>query len=543
MKKIICIMLATCLVAGLVSCKSVEDTGSSSSQAAVESSQNISAKNINLLYSYSDTFNPYTATAASNRELSTLLYDSLIKTDNDFEQKMVLAQSAEINGKSCVVKLRNATFTDGSAVTANDVIYSYNLAKGCTRFAANFYEVTSVLAQDSKTVVFNLSQNDPLFANLLDFPIIKSGTAGVSNADGKEIAPIGCGRYYLSDDGKSLILNENYYGKIGSIKKINLINSPDATSTSHFVEVGATLAYYTDDSDIVRMSGKKTEVNLNRFVYIGINHDYSALQSKEIRYAISSALDRDAICRTAYYNNAMAANGFFNPSFKAASAVQTIESKPNLKITVENLAKIGYNNTNANGFYANVSGYNTAFNLLVNSENASRVAAADLIAAQCKAAGIQINVIKCTYAQYVERLTSGSFQLYLGEVQVLDNMDFSNLVLSGGSAAYGVGETTPPTDEQAKTEAEGEAEVNTQEDGDTTAEQATPPQEDKCKNILTSYYDGQCSVGDVASVLLAEMPQIPICYLNGSMFYSAQIKGGVEASSSDIYFTIENYEF
>ncbi len=542
MKKIICFMVITCLLLGLVSCKKVEDSGSSS-QSVVTPSQNDAVQNINLLYSYSDSFNPYTATTAANREISTLLYDCLVKTDNNFDPQPILAQSAEINGKSCIVKLRSATFTDGSAVTANDVIYSYNLAKSCARFSANFYEVTSVSAQDNKTVVFGLSQSDPLFANLLDFPIVKSGTAGVTNVDGKEVAPIGCGRYYLSDDGKNLILNESYYGKIGIIKKINLINSPDATSTSHYVEVGATLAYYTDDSDIVRMSGKKTEVNLNRFVYIGINHQYGTLQSKEMRYAISSALDRDAICRTAYYNNAISANGFFNPSFKAASAVQTIENKPNLKITVENLAKTGYNNMNTNGFYADASGNNPVFTLLVNSENASRVATANLISAQCKAAGIQINVIECTYEQYVDRLTKGNFQLYLGEIQVLDNMDFSNLVLSGGSAAYGVGEAESAAEEaalQGTTQKETDEGTETAENSEVVEETL---KEDGCKNILASYYAGECGIGDVASVLLAEMPQIPICYLNGSMFYSTQIKGGVASSSSDIYLTIENYEF
>ena len=41
-------------------------------------------KTVSLLYSYSDSFNPYTAKTAANREISSLLYDSLIKTDNNF---------------------------------------------------------------------------------------------------------------------------------------------------------------------------------------------------------------------------------------------------------------------------------------------------------------------------------------------------------------------------------------------------------------------------------------------------------------------------
>lgn len=251
-----------------------------------------------------------------------------------------------------------------------------------------------------------------------------------------------------------------------------------------------------------------------------------------MRYAISSALDRDAVCQTAYYNNAISATGFFNPYFKATQPVQTIENKPNSKITVENLAKIGYNNMNSNGFYANSSGNNPAFSLLVNSENSSRVAAANLIAAQCKSAGIQINVVECTYEQYVERLTSGNFQLYLGEIGVTYNMDFSQLVIPGGSAAYGV-------TAQNGTVADGD--TPTDENSDSV--QNATPQTGACEQILAAYHAGSCGIADVAGTLLTEMPQIPVCYLNGVLFYDSDITGGVEASGSDIYLTFENYEF
>lgn len=523
-------MLSLALTLCFCSCRQNSTDISSSNNLQIESQPTNNGKAVSLLYSYSDSFNPYTASTAANRQIASLLYDSLIKTDNNFEPIMVLAQSAEIEDKVCTVKLRDANFTDGSKVTADDVVYSYNLAKDCARYSHNFYEVASVSVTDSKTVVFNLSQNDPFFANLLTFPIIKSNTSGVSDADGKEIAPIGCGRYCLSEDGLSFKLNKNYFGKKANIETINLINSPDEASTSHYVEVGATAVYYTEGDKIVRMSGKKTDVNLNRFIYIGVNGSYGSLQSKEMRYAISSALDRDAICQTAYFNNATSATGFFNPYFKATQALQSIDSKPNSKITVENLSKIGYNNMNSNGFYANASGNNPAFTLLVNSENASRVAAANLIAAQCKTAGIQINVIECSYEQYVERLSSGGFQLYLGEVQVLDNMDFTNLVVPGGSAAYGVDVLVDNVAGDDVPDAEDE-------------EPITASQKSGCEQIITAYHSGECGISDVAGTLLTEMPQIPVCYLNGVLFYDSAIKGGVQVSSNDIYLSIENYEF
>ncbi len=532
MKKLICFMLCACVLLGFSGCRKKGDMGSGSGDYTLNvSQQGNSEKKFSLLYSYSDNFDPYTAVTSANQRISTLLYDSLVKTDNDFNAVYVLASSIDLNEKTCTVKLRDAHFTDGSTVTSDDVIYSYNLAKNHPQYSYNFYEVVSLSAQNSTTIVFTLSQYDGFFVNLLDFPIVKSGTSGITDADGKEIPPVGCGRYYISEDGLSLKLNKNYYGKIGTIETVNLINSPDADSTSHYVEVGATQMYYTENNSIVRMSGQKTNVNLNRLVYIGINSSYGSLQSKEMRYAISSALDRDSICRSAYYNNAISATGYFNPYFEPVSAVQTIESKPNSKITVENLSKIGYNNMNSDGYYANSSGNNPTFTLLVNSENASRVAAAKLIATQCKNVGMKINVVECTYEQYLSRLESGDFQLYLGEVKITANMDFTNLVTEGGSAAYGVGYKN--TDTVA-------AETSDTDDGENQDE---PPQTDGCTQILSAYHNGECGISDVAGVLLTEMPQIPVCYLSGALFYDADIKGEVKASASDIYFSIENYEF
>lgn len=534
MKKLICIILALCMLACFGGCKSADKTGSSFNAEEVLPSLENKTGSLSLLYSYSDTFNPYTAKTEANRNLANLLFDSLVKTDNGFNAEYVLAKSVKTVKKTCTVKLRDATFTDGSAVTADDVIYSYNLAKESDVYKHNFYEVKSVSANDSKTVIFELTRYDRYFINLLDFPILKKGTSGKSDADGKEISPIGCGRYYIAEDSASFKLNPDYYGKKGSVKTIKLTNSPDSASTSHYVEVGATSLYYNDDGDIVRMSGKKTEVNLNRFIYIGINSSYGTLETKEMRYAISSALDRTAICQSAYYNNAVSAKGFFNPSFEATQAVQTIESKPNSKITVENLSKIGYNIVNSDGYYANSSGNHPTFTLLVNSENSSRVAAAKLIAAQCKTAGIQINVVKCTYAQYVERLKKGSFQLYLGEVQILDNMDMGELVTSGGSAAFGVNnKSDKPKDDKSQAS----------EKPDESEKDKPKAKKSESERILDAFYLGECSIGDVAGTLLTEMPQIPICYINGVLFYDSAIKGEVTASSSDIYLSIQDYRF
>ena len=84
---------------------------------------------ITLLYSASDTFDPYTATTDSNRQLCKLIYEPLLKLDDEFNAVYCLAERVELEGRLCTVTLKNRSFSDGSRLTADDVVYSFNLAK------------------------------------------------------------------------------------------------------------------------------------------------------------------------------------------------------------------------------------------------------------------------------------------------------------------------------------------------------------------------------------------------------------------------------
>lgn len=514
MKKAVCVFVSALLCFCLASCKS-QDNGLSSSSIV---SENVKVKNeeINLLYFSGDSFNPYTAKTKYNREISRLIYDRLIKCDNDFNPVYCLAKSAELDGNRCMVSLNSANFTDGSPVTAADVIYSYNIAKKSdTPFAASLYEVVSAV-EVSGAVEFTLDRTDPYFLNLLDFPIIKKNSDGIKNSDGVEQPPIGSGRYYVLDG--ALLRNESYFGKKGAVSKINLINAPDEISASHYVEVGAADIYYADEliENIARMSGKRADVNTNSFVYIGINSAYEPVSNSFLRYAISAAINRTEICHNAYFDNAVPATGYFNPKIRETAAVQSLKNISDTQITVENLDKIGYNRL-VNGYYVNNSGNRLRLSLLVNSDNSSRVLAARLISEECRAAGIEITVSERPYNEYLSLLSSGGFQLYLGEIKVPANHDMSSLVLPGGSAAYGV---------TAK-----------------SGEDNLPASKTVCEEMIGRYRQGQCGIADLAGAFLTEMPQIPVCYRNGILFYTSRIKNTAEPTVSDIFFGFENYKF
>lgn len=520
----------------LSGCRAKPDGTSSSAEPPTAVVAAGSRNYLTMLYSAADTFNPYTAATNINRQLCRLLYEPLLKTDNSYNISYSLAQSAEVKGKECTVTLKSRYFSDGSALTADDVVYSFNLAKKSnTEYAYKLYEALSATVRDSKTVVIKLDRADPYFANTLDFPIIKKGSDTRTDADGVTHPPIGCGRFKLNDSEDKLITNEHDPGKDRMIKEIRLINAPDSDAVGHYVEIGAADMYYSDISDgnILRMSGKKVNINLNHLIYIGANLSDEQLSLNALRQAISSGLDRKEICRDGYFNNALPANGFFNPAWEAVKSVQNINLQANKEITVENLEEIGYNKLDSAGVRTNGAGKKLKFELLVNKENRLRVTAARIIAKRLSEYGISVNVAEKSFADYTAALSSGNFQLYLAEVAITPNMDISSLITEGGSAAYGIKKPEKKADE--KTEQTGSTESTVSE-----AEQ-TEEQNLTAAELVSGFYAGTNTLADLSSVLQTEMPVIPLCYRTGVLFYNDKIENVNNSSCSDIYFSIDSY--
>ncbi len=522
MKKLTVIFLCVVLLLGLAGCGQDKENTSSGNNKG----ENAKYKDyMTLLYSAADSFNPYEAKTDVNGQLCMLLYEPLVKTDNEFNASNSIAQSVEINGNVCKVTLKNVVFSDGSKLTAEDVIHSYNLARSTDgSYGKKLYEVVSVKA-DGNTVIFNLNSSDLYFKNVLDFPIIKKGSEAVTDSDSVKQPPIGCGRYKVSEDRKSLVLNDKFFGKKSSIKEIRLINAPDKESVSHYVEIGAGDMYYSNiaDGNILRMSGQKIDINLNNLVYLGVNLSSGDLALRQLRQAISSGIDRQKICKDLYYNNAIAATGIYNPMFEDTKSVQNIQTNANSQITIENLKEIGYNNFDKEGFYRK-NGVALRFSLIVNKENRIRVNAAYAIAEQLRAVGIKITVSELPFADYTAKLQSGDFELYLAEVNLSENMDIRPLVLKGGTMAYGIKEVKPQTDVA-------------------NPEETAPSETQDWQTVVDSFYKGSATVADVAMSLQTDMPIIPICYRTGILFCNDNIENISNSSKSDIYFSIESYKF
>ena len=86
------------------------------------------------------------------------------------------------------------TFSDGSTLTAWDVVAALRRAKESVRYGQRLAEMDSVSYLGESTLRIYLTRNDPQFAARLDIPIIKGGTQ-------EDTVPVGSGPYrYVKDE-------------------------------------------------------------------------------------------------------------------------------------------------------------------------------------------------------------------------------------------------------------------------------------------------------------------------------------------------------
>lgn len=537
---LISVILCICLL--LSGCSRVE-VGEGSNNPENDSTPSATHK-FHLLYNETDSLNPYKATTKENKELCYLLFDPLITLDTNFEPIYKIAKEITLEDKVCTVTIKSVMHSDKSRLTADDVAYSALLAKeSSTIYASQLASVESVTAANESTVVFTLKKADPFFTNMLDFPIIKKGSEDIKSEDNIVLPPIGAGRYVIDTAAATLTPNQNYYGGSQKIAKINLINAPGRESIDHYVSSGVVSMCYSDFSNntVPQMSGLKASVPLNNLVFIGVNMSHWLLSNQYLRYAISSAVDRTELLSEAYYGNGTVAEGPFNPLWEHGKGFQTLENKSNTQISIVNLEKIGYNSLDSEGFRVDAKGNRLSLRLMLNSDNSARLVAGRRIAARLAKVGIEIIIEEVDYETYLRRLNNKDFELYLGEVRLLNNMDLTELVTPGGSAAFGIkGNAVTENDDTDSPKTEDTS-------SDTSVPQSNSPQTGgitlTSAAAVSGFYKGQYTIGDVASAFLSEMPIIPILYRSGIAMFTPEMKTVPKVSASELFIDINNYTF
>ncbi len=458
---------------------------------------------LKLPYAKADPLNPYLAESMINLQLSTLLYDSLFATGTDFTAVPLVAADYTLEGLNLTVQLKTGiVFSDGTALTANDVVYSFKKAQTAASYAARLSNIAYVKNTNATSVVFALKSAEPYAVNCLSFPILKK--------DDVSDNPAGSGRYsFVEKNGKALL--EANRARIGGfsphIKTIVLVAIPDSDTLNYALQIGNIDFFFTDLSSgsYRRINASSTEVGLNNLVYLGFNASSAKLQNAAVRQAIALLINKNTVVSTAFQGHARVAFTPFNPAFAGISGYDFV---PETGKAIPLLEQAGYTKLKDNG--VRYSGYNSElnFNLLVHADNAFKVETAKQIAKDLMEAGIKVTVTSLDFDAYSAAIRSWKFDMYLGEVMLTPDMSLTPLLAPGGGVSFG---------------------INTATGAAATA--------------YKQYKNGAIDLKGFIDIFSADMPFVPLCYRNAIAAYSRQLKVPQECTTSDVYCDIEAWTF
>lgn len=387
------------------------------------------AKDLSLPYYKNVTLNPYLCTDYTNRALFSLLYQSLFAVDRNYKVEPQLCKTYSHSQDMTVYTFyleENATFSDGTAVTATDVAASLNAAWQSDYYKGRFTHITKVDASfdGSVTVYLDTAYGDlPI---LLDIPIVKATQV----ADDR---PLGSGPYvlYTATGGESLRKRQNWWCKPTTMavypETIFLLSASSNTQIRDEFEFGDLNIVCTNPgSDLYadyRCDREVWDCETGIFLYLATCANSEVFSNDAIRIALTHAIDRDFLVNNFY-------RGFARSATLPASPLSPYYNK--------NLAsRYGYDKeVFAQAVKeAQLEGRTVVF--LVNKDDSLRLRAARSIAQMLTDGGLQVQMKEVKDSEFLNAVKGRNYDLYLGQTRLSPNMDLSEFFATYGTLSWG----------------------------------------------------------------------------------------------------------
>ena len=383
--------------------------------------------------------NPLFGSDYTNRVLMSLMYQGLFAVDNKKNTTPILAGEYYVstNNRNWTVYLDDrAKFSDGSFVTVDDVIATYQKAKENDYYSGRFRHLVGIeKTEDGNGVTFQLDTPYENLALLLDIPIVKASEVEAE-------IPLGTGPYQFVETMTGATLQRVPQWWCGSTKipatDLNIMLTP----VSSPAEVRDAFQFDGENSVSVVCTNPMSdsfaeyscdyelwEIESGYFMYLGCNILYSDFfEDGTLRTFLTYAIDRATLAEETYnsmvypvtlpcsptevyYSNALA-NNFQYDSLKFISKMASY------RVPQED-------------------GADKQMRLLVNSNDSARVRIARSIAETLTDLGLPTKTMECNSFTYREAVRAQNFDLYLGVTRLSPTMDLTEYFRPWGELGWG----------------------------------------------------------------------------------------------------------
>ena len=377
----------------LAACGS-DDAGTTTEQSASASSSPRTGGTLTLGMSggsTKDTLNPYIAENTIDHSRNTMLHDALVRWDEDYRPKLMLATeiTPSSDAKTWTIRVRDdVVFHDGKPMTADDIVYSFKRMldpkeqsyAGSSLAAVDRAQIRKV---DKYTVELGLKYPNAVFMDSLCEVRILMVPQGFDPRN-----PIGSGPFkyksFVAGDRCELVANREYWGEGPYVDNYVTIDFPDDTA-----RVNALLSNVVDALvEVPRAQISTMESNAGikllrqesgRFDPFSAMVDHKPFSDVRVRQALRLVIDRQVMLDQAVSGYGRLGNDMYGP-FDPGYPADIPQRERDVEQAKSLLKQAGYEDL--------------SFELLTAAVETGHVEAAQIFAEQAKQAGVTVTVKK-----------------------------------------------------------------------------------------------------------------------------------------------------
>lgn len=434
MKRIAALLLCVAMTAGVFSgCGEKDDPYVPTGNALFQEDETepteaaVTKDQITVPYYPDRSLNPFQCTDHTNRAILSLVYQGLFALDQDYQSWPILCESYQVSWdmKTYTFTLAQATFSDGTAVTAEDVKASLKAAKKSDAYQGRFTHVDEISVTEDGKVEIRMEVPCESLTALLDVPIVKA-----SEVEAQQ--PLGTGPYILkAGEQPMLVRRTDWWCNAGVPVTASSIQLTQAGTPSQLRDAFefSNLSMVSTDPGSDSYADFHSDYELwesenGIFLYLGCNENSDVFSEDDLRQSLIWSIDREAIISEIYRGFATAAVLPASPNspYYSASLANRYDYDPMyLAQAVEDHREVAENEVT----------------LLVNGDDGVRLRVANRIAQNLKTCGLKVTVLEQSGKDYIKALEEGEYDLYLGQTRLSPNMDLTAFFAEDGSLSVG----------------------------------------------------------------------------------------------------------